>query len=629
MPRISNSFITDRLIPALSIEKLIGQFVSLKKSGSNYTCCCPFHHEKTPSFVITPSKQMYYCFGCKEHGNALDFLMKYKNLSFVEAVEEAAQFAGLTVEYEAGKAPENYERYKQYYELMDRVARLYTSTLFSRAGERGLDYFENKRGLSKNTIINCRLGYAPEGWQFLQEQVCKNQGEVDKLVELGMLVRQDSGRVFSMYRNRVMIPIFDKKGRIISFGGRTLGDDKPKYMNTKETPIYRKRNELFGLFEALRDNKNRPDRLVVVEGYLDVISVRQAGCSVAVASLGTATTPEQFRTMYRYTKKIVCCYDGDEAGRKAAWHALNTVTEVLESDSEIRFAFLPKEHDPDSLVRTEGLGAFIRFLDEAMSYPEFLISHIAKQYDLEDPGQVGIFINDALTQIKKIKQAPLRSVALNLLAQSSGIDERQLYDMLKSLSIETFKRYTPKIQREEVISNIGVEDKYKNADPKLGLLNTPMRRLMAFILQQVSLVSSQYQNLSLKTFGKLCTILKVRGASELNYVISEIEKNPEITTATFIEKFRGTNREIYISRLINAPLGLSLPSGEELGVGPRLEYFARLLALVLLEPLQNRADYLKLNAEHLNKEEFSELNFLKIKLSEAESFQSKTAIDEP
>ncbi len=627
MPRISNSFIIDRLIPALSIEKLIGQFVSLKKSGSNYTCCCPFHHEKTPSFVITPSKQMYYCFGCKEHGNALDFLMKYKNLSFVEAVEEASQFAGLTVEYEAGRSPENYDRYKQYYELMDRVARLYTSTLFSKAGERGLDYFENKRGLSKNTIINCRLGYAPDGWQFLQDQVCKNQNEVDKLVDLGMLVRQDSGRIFSMYRNRVMIPIFDKKGRIISFGGRTLGDDKPKYMNTKETPIYRKRNELFGLFEALRDNKNRPDRLVVVEGYLDVISVRQAGCSVAVASLGTATTPEQFRTMYRYTKKIVCCYDGDEAGRKAAWHALNTVTEVLESDCEIRFAFLPKEHDPDSLVRSEGLGAFTRFLDNAMSYPEFLISHIAKQYDLEDPGQVSIFINDSLTQIKKIRQAPLQSVALNLLAQSSGIDERQLYDMLKSLNVETFRRQIVQNKNND-ISSVDDSVEEQNEASSSNILNTPMRRLMAFIFQQVSLVSSQYQNLALKTFGNLCTTLKVRGASELNYVLSEIEKNPGITTATFIEKFRGTNREIYIKSLINAPLGLSLPSGEELGVGPRLEYFARLLALVLLEPLQNRAKYLELNAEHLSKEEFSEHNFLKKQLYEAENIQSKTAIDE-
>lgn len=612
MPRISRSFISERLIPSLAIERLIGQVVTLKKSGSNYMGCCPFHHEKTPSFCVTPSKQMYYCFGCKEHGNAIDFLMKYKNLSFVEAVEEAAQFAGIEVEYEAGTAPENYDKFAQYYELMDRCARKFTTLLFSKAGEEGMDYFVNKRGLTKDTIIKAGLGYAPEGWHFLQEQVCRDHKEEQMLVDLGMLIRNDNNNVYSMYRNRVMIPIFDKKGRIISFGGRTLGDDKPKYMNTKETPIYRKRNELFGLYEALKANNNRPAFFVIVEGYMDVISLRQAGLSAAVASLGTATTVEQFKTMLRYSKKIVCCYDGDEAGRKAAWHALNTVTPILESDYDIRFAFLPKEHDPDSLVREQGLGAFTRFLDEAMSYPEFLISHLGQNYDLKNPAAISRYLGEVLSYVKLIPQKTVQTVALSLLSASCGIEERQLYDMLNSTTVK--KEFVP---REEA------KAKPSETMGARNILTTPMRRLMAFILQQPILVSSQLQALELMHLCSLCETLKVKGASELKLLLQQIKECPQITSAQLVERFRGTEREHYINLLVNAPLGLTLPQGVELDQIARLEYFVRLIVMVLIEPLQQRSALLTLNADKLKAEELNEMVILKRELHQIESLGAR------
>lgn len=613
MPFIARNFISERLIPAIAIEKLIGQFVTLKKSGNNYMGCCPFHHEKTPSFCVTPSKQMFYCFGCKEHGNAIDFLMKYKNLGFVEATEEAAQFAGIEVEYEAGSSPQQFDRYAKYYEIMDRCAHKFSTVLFSPAGKVGMDYFAQKRGLNKDTIIKAGLGYAPEGWHFLQDQVCRSPEEVQMLIDLGMLVKHDDNKIFSMYRNRVMIPIYDRKGRVISFGGRSLGDDKPKYMNTKETPIYRKRNELFGLYEVLKDNNNRPSYFVIVEGYMDVISLRQAGCSTAVASLGTATTVEQFKTMFRYAKKIICCYDGDVAGRNAAWHALNTVTPVLESDYEMRFVFLPKEHDPDSYVRELGLGAFTNCLDNAMSYPEFLISHLKGNYNLQDPGQFSKYLGEVLNYIKAIPLPTLQTVSLSLLSANSGVDERQLYDMLNGLQLKTNKSYEQNIIPNEENNSLDNHD----------ILKTPMRRLMAFILQQPILVSSQYEQLALDNLSKLCSLLKVKGAKELEYLLNQIKQCPDITTARLVERFRNTERERYINLLVNAPLGLSLPDGSELDQIARLELFARLIAMVLIEPLKNRSRQLNLYSQQISPEEYKEMTIIQKELNQIEGLALK------
>ena len=539
--------------------------------------------------------------------------MKYKNLGFVEAAEEAAQFAGIEIEYEAGSSPKKFDRFDKYYEIMDRCAHKFSTVLFSPAGKNGLDYFEKKRGLSRDTIIKAGLGYAPEGWHFLQEQVCRNSEETQMLVELGMLVKHDDGKIFSMYRNRVMIPIYDRKGRVISFGGRSLGEDKPKYMNTKETPIYRKRNELFGLYEVLKDNNNRPPYFVIVEGYMDVISLRQAGCTTAVASLGTATTVEQFKTMFRYAKKIICCYDGDEAGRNAAWHALNTVTPILESDYEMRFVFLPKEHDPDSYVRELGLGAFTNCLDKAMSYPEFLISHLKGDYNLQDPGQFSKYLGDVLNYIKLIPLQTLQTVSLSLLSANSGVDERQLYDMLNNLKLKANKSQEQNIVFNEIFNT--TEDQ--------NILKTPMRRLIAFILQQPILVSSQYNQLALDHLSRLCVILKVKGAAELEYLLNQIKQCPDITTARLVERFRNTEREKYINLLVNAPLGLNLPDGTELDQIARLELFARLIVMVLIEPLKNRARQLSLYSQQISPEEYKEMTIIQKELNQIESLSLK------
>lgn len=629
MPRIVNSFISERLIPAVSIEKLIGSFMALKKSGSNYVCCCPFHQEKTPSFNVSPSRQMYYCFGCKEHGDAIDFLMKYKNLGFVEAVEELAAFAGLQVEYEQGARAGAAARYEPYYELMQRCAAAFSRALFDPRWQQALDYFTRKRELSRETIMNCGLGFAPDSRNFLQQEVCRSPEDERRLIELGMLVKHDERPPFPMFRGRVMIPIYDRKGRVISFGGRSLGSEQPKYMNTKETLIYRKRNELFGLYEALQATNNRPERLVIVEGYMDVIAVRQAGFSTAVASLGTSTTPGQFKLMMRYTKKIICCYDGDAAGRKAAWHALQTAAGVLTAEVEMRFAFLPPEHDPDSLVRAQGLSAFVHFLDNAMSYPEFLISHTMESYQLQDPGQLTAFIADALRRISVLPLKPLQAVSLTLLARASGIEERQLYDMLPD---------SGSVSPEHARTFAGAATAEAETAGGAHILTTPMRRIMAFILQHPSLVDNVYAQFDVETFISLCLKLRIRGAHELEDLLHSIhdsinrrtapapgeEKTSDITPAVLLARTRGTPREKIYRTLMSVPIGAAGRNREEVSLEKNLEFFAELISGVLVEPLRRRADYLTLQAGHAGPEVQQEVTEIRGELARRGLLQARS-----
>lgn len=608
MAFISKNFIIEKLLPNVAIEKLMGQYVNVKKSGSNYMCCCPFHHEKSPSCCITPSKQMFYCFGCKEHGNAIDFMMKYKNLGFVEAVEEVAAYAGIPVEYDRSSnfSKDEADRFKEYYELMDRTAAYFTKVLHSPEGQAGMEYFAKKRGLSSETILKCRLGFAPNNPNYLRDFVCKNKAEEQKLIELGVMVQGSYGS-HAMFRNRVMIPIFDRRGRIISFGGRTLGDDKPKYMNTKETPIYRKRNELFGLYEALKDNNNRPERIVVVEGYMDVISVRQAGCSYAVASLGTATTEDQIKMMFRYTDRLVFCYDGDEAGQKAAWHALNVATPILPEGKDLRFAFLPVEHDPDSLVREAGLKGFTDYLDSAMTYPEFLILHSSQKYNLSDSGELSLFISDTLKLIDAIPLAPMKSVALKLLSGPSGISETQLYDMLKEVKSEPSKVRA----KTDFEKQFNPEKKTVNSQ---DLLSTPMRRLMAFIVQQPIVVSNMYQEFALDKFLSMVAALNLKGSSHLEQLLDIIKSRPDVTAANFIEIARDTALEKIVSVLMRAQLYTTFSQGEDLSYEHRIAYFSTLLSDVLVSALEEKAGLLKIRMQQGDMKALSDYTSLQTRL---------------
>lgn len=418
---ISRDFIKHRLLPRVDIVKLIDSYCKLKRSGSNYSCLCPFHKEKSPSFMVSPSRQTFMCFGCGAHGSAIDFIEKYKNLNFVETIEELARFAGVDVEYEqGGRERRADDRYQLYYELMDRAASYFTSQL--RATPEALSYFKDKRGLSELTIVKGRLGYAPNDYDYAKNKIARNADEYKKLIELGLQVdRYDEDKqrqlTRAFFRNRVMFPIFDIKGRIIAFGGRQLGDYGPKYLNTPETPIFKKRRELFGLYECLKATRNRPEKVVVVEGYMDAIALRQAGFDYVVATLGTAITAEHFNLLFRYTNQVICCFDGDEAGKKATWHALQTVTPVLvDANKEVRFINLPAGHDPDTLVRSQGKEAFEAQIEKSVSYPESIMLHESKLYNVADPSERVRLINSVLAIAKAMKNMALQQVTLQVLS---------------------------------------------------------------------------------------------------------------------------------------------------------------------------------------------------------------------
>ena len=418
---ISRDFIKHRLLPRVDIVKLIGSYCKLKHAGSNYSCLCPFHQEKTPSFIVSPSRQTFMCFGCGEHGSAIDFIQKYKNLSFVETIEELARFVGVDIEYEKGSVDRSqFERHQLYYELMDRAASYFTAQL--RANEEALAYFKDKRGLSESTIVKARLGFAPNDYDYAKTKIARNDDEYRKLIELGLQVdRFDEEKqrqlTRAFFRNRVMFPIFDIKGRIIAFGGRQLGEFGPKYLNSPETPIFKKRRELFGLYECLKATRNRPECVVVVEGYMDAIALRQAGFDYVVATLGTAITADHFNLLFRYTDQVICCFDGDEAGKKATWHALQTVTPVLvDANKEVRFINLPAGHDPDTLVRSQGKEAFEDQITKSVSYPESIMLHESKLYNVSDPSERVRLINSVVAIAKAMKNMALQQVTLQVLA---------------------------------------------------------------------------------------------------------------------------------------------------------------------------------------------------------------------
>lgn len=455
MPFISKDFIKNKLLPNLDIVQVLQQYVTLKKKGANYMCCCPFHSEKTPSFSVNPNRQFFYCFGCQEHGTVIDFVIKYKNETFPEAVEELARFAGLEVEYEEGTGhggstyrPDP-DRNKVYYELLDRVASYFSKELYQPSNQAALDYFLKQRQLSSDIISKARLGYAPKEMYALQDSVIKTEEEAKILCELGVVKpTPESGpnkRYRSFFFDRVMFPIFDVKGRIIAFGGRILKGDGPKYLNSPESNIFQKRHELFGLYECLQANRNRPNSIVMVEGYMDVIALRKAGFTNVVATLGTACNSDHFKMLFRYTSKVICCYDGDDAGRKASWKALIACAQVTPEDKEVRFATIPAGDDPDSLVRSEGgKERFQKVLESSIGFTEQILLHCRSQDNVNDIEGLRRFINMVLSIAKALKSKSRQNAIVMLLSDVVNLNNSRLYEIMNNVSPDSeFKEYEP------------------------------------------------------------------------------------------------------------------------------------------------------------------------------------------
>ncbi|MDP8098603.1 DNA primase [Pasteurella atlantica] len=462
---IPRSFIDD-LIARTDIVQLIDSRVKLKKAGRNYQACCPFHHEKTPSFSVSPAKQFYHCFGCGVSGNVISFLMEYDKLEFVEAIEELAQLYGLDVPREntsLNSTPTtSYKTKRNLYELMEEIAKFYQDLTAS--NPHSLVYLK-ERGLSNEIIKRFELGFALNSMDSVLQRFGKNRDEIEKLLDAGMLSKNDQGRVYDRFRNRIMFPIRDRRGRIIAFGGRVLGDEKPKYLNSPESAIYHKGNELYGLYQALQLN-DKPEFLIVVEGYMDVVALAQFGVNNVVASLGTATTGEQLQQMFRHTEQVICCYDGDRAGRDAAWRALENALPYLEDGRQLKFIFLPDGEDPDSFVRQQGKEGFEKNLTKAQSLSDFLFSSLLAKVDLSTKEGKSKLAALTLPLLKQIPGEMFRVYLRNILGQKLGIlDSAQLESMLPQTQQTTTQ---------------------KNSQSKVE--QTPMRLLVALLLQNSHLV---------------------------------------------------------------------------------------------------------------------------------------------
>ncbi len=373
--RIPQAFIQE-LIGRADIVEVVGSRVTLKKAGSNFKGLCPFHGEKTPSFTVSPTKGFYHCFGCSAHGTALDFLMNYDNLSFPEAVEALAEMLGLEVPRSTA-SDERPREGDDLLGLMREADQIYRQAL--RESQTAIGYLKN-RGIDGTTAGRFGMGYAPAAWDTLLRTLGTSDHRVRQLGEAGLSITNDSGRRYDRFRDRIMFPIRNARGQVIGFGGRVLGDGEPKYLNSPETPIFRKGHELYGLYEV-RQHPGKPKEVIVVEGYLDVASLVQHGVENAVATLGTATTSENLRRLTRLTDRVLFCFDGDRAGRAAAWRALETALPFGGGTVEIKFLLLPEGEDPDSFVRSRGAEAFRALAANATPLSDFLVKELAARVD--------------------------------------------------------------------------------------------------------------------------------------------------------------------------------------------------------------------------------------------------------
>lgn len=424
--RIPQSFIDD-LMSRVDIVDVVESRVALRKAGREYQACCPFHDEKTPSFSVSPQKQFYHCFGCGAHGTAVSFLMDYDHMGFVEAVEELASRVGMEVIRDEAQESSPAPAVDHLYQLMSSVAGSYSQQLRQKpAADEAINYLKS-RGLSGEIAKEFGIGYAPAGWNNLEAQFGKQHES--ELIETGMLIRKESGACYDRFRERIMFPIRDQRGRVIAFGGRVLGDDTPKYLNSPETPIFHKGSELYGLYEV-RQAMRKLERVLVVEGYMDVVALAQYGIRYAMATLGTATTQEHITKLFRMVPEVVCCFDGDRAGREAAWRALENALPLMREGKQLRFMFLPDGDDPDSIVRREGRDGFEVRLQQAMSFSEFFYHVLTEKVDMKSLDGRSRLVELAKPLIDKIPQGVLQHMMVSRLSELAGIEAGSLSGLL-------------------------------------------------------------------------------------------------------------------------------------------------------------------------------------------------------
>ena len=416
---IPESFIQE-LLHRVDIVDLIDSYVPLKKAGANYAACCPFHNEKTPSFTVSQTKQFYHCFGCSAHGTAIGFLMEYSGLGFVDAIKELASRVGMQVPEEEARRPHDGPKLTTLAEIMARAAKYYYEQL--KRSEKAIDYLK-RRGLSGEIAQRFGIGYAPDNWQGLEAAF--DDYSRPELQQAGLVIRNEQGRLYDRFRDRVMFPIINQKGEVIAFGGRVIGEGEPKYLNSPETPLFEKGRELFGLPQA-RQALRETNTAIVVEGYMDVVALAQHGVGNAVATLGTATTATHVQKLLRQVDRIVYCFDGDSAGRKAAWRALENSLETLPAQKSIGFVFLSAQDDPDSFVRDHCKAAFERLIAQATPLSEFLLHELMSRCEMSSAEGRARLVAEAKPLLLRLQTPLLRLQLVKRLAEESGFSQQEV-----------------------------------------------------------------------------------------------------------------------------------------------------------------------------------------------------------
>ena len=521
--RIPRSFIDD-LLARVDIVDVIASYVSLRKAGRNHQALCPFHDEKTPSFTVSQEKQFYHCFGCGANGTVISFVMEYNGLGFPEAVEDLAARYNLEVPHEAGRQPDS-GRNNELYELLGQAAQFYRGQLQGSAG-RATAYLK-KRGISGAVIKDYEIGYAPQGWKNLINSLGKSAAVKARLEDAGLIRPGSTEGHYDFFRDRIMFPIRDQRGRIIGFGGRVLGDDTPKYLNSPDSPLFHKGRELYGLYQVLQ-KKKKPERLYIVEGYMDVVALAQFGIDNAVATLGTAATEYHLEKLFRVTSQIVFCFDGDEAGNKAAWRALEITVPQLREGRQALFSFMPEGDDPDSFVRRHGAE---RFLSDENTVPlsDFLLDHIKSGTGTTTRENRAMFLDRIRPHLAKMPGSGLRQLLLEEVAEIAQLDTDSVLKLLQDSRPDTARRLSmtrPRQQREKT-GDISVIIAYILNKPELAML--------------------------VEEPGEL-TGLSVPGIEFLTQLVTLVHTNPEMTCAGILEHWRDSRYEQRLNELASAPV---------------------------------------------------------------------------
>ncbi len=538
---IPQDFIDD-LIARADIVEVVGNRVQLKKAGREYKACCPFHDEKSPSFTVSPGKGFYHCFGCGAHGTAIGFLMEFDHMSFVEAIESLASSMGVEVPRNESDQPA--QRYDELFSLMDTVARHWQASLKEHPA--AVEYLK-ERGIDGPTAKRFGIGYAPDGWSNVLDKFGKSDEATERLLATGLIIRKDNGKHYDRFRDRLMFPIRDARGRCIAFGGRVMGDGEPKYLNSPETVLFHKGRELYGMYEA-RQAIRHIERLVVVEGYMDTVALARNGIDFAVATLGTATTSEHLNRLFRLTENVYFAFDGDRAGRKAAWRALENALPQVREGRQIRFVFLPDGQDPDSYVNEHGADALVKMLENGLPLSEFLIQELAGQVDMETIDGRARLAELARPLVNRIPTGVYRELLIESLAERVGLTAAKLAKML-SAGAAARGRTSPAInataQRRRQFAARG--------GPSV------VRRAITLILN--------HPEAGTKLDGEKLAGVQRAGVDLLAALIETVQSEPNITTAGLLERWRHDDKGRHLGKLAAA----SIPADEEFDAGAELQ----------------------------------------------------------